>query len=104
MKLLHGDVSSSVDHNSGKKLILAGREVVVECAGQWRQEVKITASLLTGDQSVNMDHTGLIFLKSFNLSQMDGTHLILSERGKGGRGAKSSSSSPRWRTSVRTLR
>jgi len=48
VKLLHGDVSSSVDHDSGgKKLILAGREVVVECAGQWRQEVKITASLLT---------------------------------------------------------
>ena len=73
VKLLHGDVSSSVDHNSGKKLILAGREVVVECAGQWRQEVKITASLLTGDQSldVGIAHWATLFgLHTFDLPQM----------------------------------
>ena len=77
MKLLHGDVSSSVDHNSGKKLILAGREVVVECAGQWRQEVKITASLLTGDQSLDvgtgqpsLDCTHLILLRCIDLSHI----------------------------------
>jgi len=51
VKLLSGDVSNSVGHQPGwgwaeKKSILAGREVLVECAGQWRQDVRITASLL----------------------------------------------------------
>ena len=55
VNLLHGDVSSSVDHEDrqGKRAIAAGQEAVFECAGQWRQDVEITASLLKGYQSFN---------------------------------------------------
>jgi len=44
---LYGDITSSLDAlASGLKSIEAGRKVVVKCAGQFRQEVKFSASFL----------------------------------------------------------
>ena len=74
MNLLRGEISSSIDDQPGLgiKSIAAGSEVVVECAGQWRQDVHITASLLKGEEPLTkLTHP---------VSQMDGAHVILSEK------------------------
>ena len=56
---MRGDISSSFNDQSGSGIakIAAGSEVVVECAGQWRQDVHITASLLKGENPlINNDN------------------------------------------------
>jgi len=63
VKLARGDISSSFNDQSGSGIakIAAGSEVVVECAGQWRQDVHITASLLKdGRRTLDLEPEGLV--------------------------------------------
>ena len=98
---MSGSVGQS-GSSRNKKSIAAGSEVVVECAGQWRQEVDVTASFLRGVKLAN----ALIFAKAWT---PDGQSVnIISQMGRTGSisdamaslEGRGSGSLPRWRTTV----
>jgi len=71
VNLLRGDISSSIDDQSGRGItnIAAGSEVVVECAGQWRQDVHITASLLKdGWRTLDLEPEGMVGGQQFKFT------------------------------------
>ena len=107
---MSGSVGQS-GSSRNKKSIAAGSEVVVECAGQWRQEVDVTASFLRGAKDWQNLQMLCFFLQKlgFFCKSTDGQSVkILSQMGRTGSisdamaslEGRGSGSLPRWRTTV----